>query len=128
MALPVAIVTGTARTCGIGRACARAFVREGYRVLGVDKSGLEQRDGLEEGADFISSYHHLVVDLSSPSEVTFIPAAVQQHFGQGPVQVLVNNAGKTGWLALHDMHQAIFQGDISAGTARRDRGPPPTAE
>lgn len=44
-ALRVAVVTGTARPHGIGRACARAFVRAGYRVLGVDKLRLQDEPG-----------------------------------------------------------------------------------
>lgn len=45
-ALRVAVITGTARPHGIGRACARAFVRAGYRVLGVDKLRLQDEPGV----------------------------------------------------------------------------------
>ena len=37
----VAVVTGTARPHGIGRAVARRFIRQGYNVLGVDKLRLQ---------------------------------------------------------------------------------------
>ena len=42
--LRTAVVTGTARPHGIGRATARAFVKAGYQVLGVDKLKLQDAD------------------------------------------------------------------------------------
>ena len=39
--LPSLCLLGTARPHGIGRACARAFVRAGYRVLGIDRLRLQ---------------------------------------------------------------------------------------
>jgi NAD(P)-dependent dehydrogenase (short-subunit alcohol dehydrogenase family) len=39
-----AVVTGTARPTGIGRACARAFIKAGYNVLGVDKVRLQDAE------------------------------------------------------------------------------------
>lgn len=64
----LAVITGTARAAGIGNACAKAFVKAGWSVLGVDKSRLERQEADEE---FEKRYHHLVVDISSPTEVRF---------------------------------------------------------
>ncbi|KAL4436841.1 hypothetical protein ABPG75_003980 [Micractinium tetrahymenae] len=88
-ALRVAVVTGTARPHGIGRACARAFVRAGYRVVGVDKLRLQDEPDAALGG---SEYAHVVLDIAAPAEVGFVPRAVQQHFGSQDIHVLINCA------------------------------------
>lgn len=97
-ALRVAVVTGTARPHGIGRACARAFVRAGYRVLGVDKLRLQDEPDAALGG---SEYAHVVLDISAPAEVAFVPRAVQQHFGAQDIHVLINCA------AIADPHMPL---------------------
>lgn len=88
----IAVVTGTARKAGIGRAVARAFVKQSYKVLGVDRlrpEALEDEDGA-----FHDAYRHLVVDISQQSEINFLSQEVQKQFGaEARVDVLVNNAG-----------------------------------
>lgn len=90
MAAKTAVVTGTARPHGIGRACARAFVRAGYRVLGIDR--LRLQDGEPDEA-LGQHYAHLVLDIGSSAEVGFVPREVSKHFGAPEIHVLVNNAG-----------------------------------
>ncbi|KAL4432571.1 hypothetical protein ABPG77_000508 [Micractinium sp. CCAP 211/92] len=97
-AVRIAVITGTARPHGIGRACARAFVRAGYRVLGVDKLRLQDEPDAALGG---SEYAHVVLDIAAPAEVSFVPRAVQQHFGAQHVHVLVNCA------AIADPHMPL---------------------
>ncbi|PRW57640.1 oxidoreductase isoform A [Chlorella sorokiniana] len=87
MAAKTAVVTGTARPHGIGRACARAFVRAGYRVLGIDRLRLQDDEALGQ------QYAHVVLDIGSSAEVGFVPREVTKHFGAPEIHVLVNNAG-----------------------------------
>ncbi|GAB4821152.1 hypothetical protein N2152v2_008198 [Parachlorella kessleri] len=88
----LAVITGTARVHGIGRSCARAFVRAGFSVLGVDVSKADEAD---EDHGFQERYRHVVVDISNPAEVAFLPKALHKHFGDHHILVdcLVNNAG-----------------------------------
>lgn len=88
--LRTAVVTGTARPSGIGRACARAFVKAGYQVLGVDKLRLQDA----EPDELLGvGYAHVVLDIAAPQEVGFVPNACQKHFGSQAIHALVNNAG-----------------------------------
>ncbi|EFN55527.1 hypothetical protein CHLNCDRAFT_133961 [Chlorella variabilis] len=82
-----AVVTGTARPTGIGRACARAFLRAGYRVLGVDKLKLQDTDPDEALGPH---YAHVVIDVAAPAEVGFVPTACRQQFGSADVHALIN--------------------------------------
>lgn len=87
----VAIVTGAAG--GIGQAMVRAMVRQGMRVLAVDKLDAT----LHELATAIQTAHGsgwvcaLTEDLCSPGASERIVAAAQREFGA--LDVLVNNAG-----------------------------------
>lgn len=93
MSQKLAVVTGTARAHGIGRAIARSFVRAGYTVLGVDRANLQHTEPPDEGEGFGERYHHLVVDISSPEEVGFVPAELRKIHEEPRLAVLVNNAG-----------------------------------
>ncbi|PSC74545.1 oxidoreductase isoform B [Micractinium conductrix] len=88
--LKTAVVTGTASPAGIGRACARAFVRAGYQVLGVDKMRLQDSEPDEA---LVARYKHTMLDISRPEEAGFVPAACEKNFGSQTVHVLINNAG-----------------------------------
>src|SRR5262249_43945294 len=84
----VAIITGAGR--GIGKACALAFLHDGYRV------GLagRQRDPLERtAAESGAGDRALVVptDVADPGSVDALFAAVHAAFGR--LDVLFNNAG-----------------------------------
>jgi short-subunit dehydrogenase len=83
-----ALVTGP--TAGIGRAFADKLAREGYDLVLVSRD--EGR--LKEVATEISRLHGvacevLAADLTDPAEL----AVVERRFAEGPIEVLVNNAG-----------------------------------
>lgn len=86
-----AVITGTARPSGIGRACARAFVRAGYNVLGVDK--MRMQDSETDAALAEGRYFHTVIDVAAAVEVSFVPNSCKQHFGSPTIHCLINNAG-----------------------------------
>lgn len=86
--MATALVTGP--TAGIGRAFADKLAREGYDLVLVARD--EER--LKEVATEISRLHGvacevLAADLTDPAEL----AVVEQRFADGPIEVLVNNAG-----------------------------------
>jgi short-subunit dehydrogenase len=83
-----ALVTGP--TAGIGRAFADKLAREGYDLVLVARD--EGR--LKEVATEISKLHGvacevLAADLTDPAQL----AVVERRFADGPIEVLVNNAG-----------------------------------
>lgn len=80
-----AIITGAGS--GMGRASARAFVREGARVLGVDISGREKETAEELGDAFVP-FH---ADVSQEAEVEAMFAAALDAFGK--VDAVLNVAG-----------------------------------
>lgn len=89
MDTPTVLITGSG--IGIGAATARAFAREGYRVIVTDI--LE-----DEGRSVVSSiesdggeaeYHHL--DVTSTDEADAVVSAVQDRYG--PLDTVVANAG-----------------------------------
>ncbi len=86
--MATALVTGP--TAGIGRAFADKLAREGYDLVLVSRD--EGR--LKEVATEISRLHGvacevLAADLTDPAEL----ALVERRFADGPIEVLVNNAG-----------------------------------
>jgi NAD(P)-dependent dehydrogenase (short-subunit alcohol dehydrogenase family) len=86
---PCAVVTGAAT--GIGRATARALVRDGYSVALVGRRAgpLEEvaAELRESGGDAITAQ----ADVTSPEQAAAAIGATVEHFGG--VDVLVNNAG-----------------------------------
>ena len=80
-----AVITGAGS--GMGRASARAFVREGARVLGVDLSGREQETAKELGDAFVP-FH---ADVSQEADVEAMFAAALDAFGK--VDAVLNVAG-----------------------------------
>jgi NAD(P)-dependent dehydrogenase (short-subunit alcohol dehydrogenase family) len=80
-----AVITGAGS--GMGRASARAFVREGARVLGVDVSGREQETAAELGDAFVP-FH---ADVSQEAQVEAMFAAALDAFGK--VDAVLNVAG-----------------------------------
>ena len=97
----VAIVTGSAS--GIGRAMAKAFIREGAKVVIADNSGHQDRVASELGP-YASPFP---VDVRKSADVAAMVAHAVTTFGG--LDILCNNAGLDGPLApLADYEESDF--------------------
>lgn len=100
----IAVVTGSAR--GIGAAIARAFVDEGARVLITDICDAE---GQALAGQLGSAARYRRLDVRDEADWS---AAMQELLErEGRLDVLVNNAGITGFeaaVAVHDPEQAAL--------------------
>jgi 3-oxoacyl-[acyl-carrier protein] reductase len=82
------VVTGAAH--GIGRAMAAGFVREGARVTGIDVDGA----ALDEAVAGFEGAGEAVGVAADVRDETAVASAMERACrAQGPVDVLVNNAG-----------------------------------
>lgn len=81
----VAVITGAGR--GIGKACAKTFVREGAQVLAIDITGA-QNDTAAEIGPAAAGFH---ADVGDEQQVQAAFAAALDRFGR--VDVVVNVAG-----------------------------------
>ena len=84
----VAVITGAGR--GIGKACAKLFVREGAQVFAVDFSGAEKDTAAEIGSAVVP-FH---ADVSKEDEVEMAFEAALETFGK--VDAVLNVAGTLG--------------------------------
>ena len=87
-AVPVAVVTGSAR--GIGLAVAQWFLAHGHRVALIDIDGdtLARTEAALAEPERVFAVH---ADVSQPDQVTGAMAAIDHRFGR--IDALVNNAG-----------------------------------
>lgn len=101
---PVALVTGA--TSGIGRASADVLARSGHRVYICARTAQDvteavadlRRDGLEAAGT--------ACDVRSPEQVErFVRSAVEAY---GPIDVLVNNAGRSGGGVTADLTDELW--------------------
>ena len=81
----VALVTGAAR--GIGLATTQRFLREGWKVVMVDRDG----DELTKVAQGLNTAMPIIADVSEPDQVDGYIGETEKHFGR--LDALVNNAG-----------------------------------
>ncbi|MYR46951.1 3-oxoacyl-ACP reductase FabG [Streptomyces sp. SID5910] len=100
----VALVTGA--TSGIGLAVARLLAGQGHRVFlgarNADNVHATVKELREEGLDVDGA----VLDVRSPDDVReFVRAAVDRY---GPVDVLVNNAGRSGGGVTADLADELW--------------------
>lgn len=104
----VAVVTGGAQ--GIGLEIARAFIREGARVVIGDINeavGTQAVDDLG-GADVA---HFVTCDVRESAQVEGMLDAAEQFFG--PVDIMVNNAGMTRDATMRNMSERDFDDVIA---------------
>jgi NAD(P)-dependent dehydrogenase (short-subunit alcohol dehydrogenase family) len=106
MSKPVVLVTGA--LTGIGRATAKAFAREGYRVV---VSGRRDNDGQALAAELRelgSEAEFLRADVRFESDVRNLVDRAVERFGR--LDAAVNNAGTEGELApIVDQSQANYE-------------------
>jgi NAD(P)-dependent dehydrogenase (short-subunit alcohol dehydrogenase family) len=96
-ARPVALVTGASR--GIGYEVAALLAARGHRVFGTSRSP----ETLTE-AERLPGVEYLALDLASDESMRACAAAA------GPVDVLVNNAGRSQLAALEDITPDALEG------------------
>lgn len=91
---PTAIVTGAGS--GIGRAIARALLRDGFRVTLAGRRLAQLRESVDRAGSQGAGSHALVceTDVTDPAQVERLFAAHASRFGR--LDVLVNNAGAFG--------------------------------
>ena len=93
----VALITGA--TSGFGRAIARRFVRDGYRVLATGRREERLRELAAELGDALLTYR---LDVTDAQAVAALPGSLPD--GWRELDILVNNAGLA--LGLEPAHQA----------------------
>ncbi|KPM51354.1 short-chain dehydrogenase [Frankia sp. CcI49] len=95
----VAVVTGGAS--GIGRSCALRLARDGARVAVLDLNEGDAKQVVAEIEAEGGTAHALAVDVADRASVDQALAQTREHLG--PVTILVNSAGKTGYHRFIDM-------------------------
>lgn len=98
----VAIVTGGAR--GMGAAFARTLLAEGARVVITDILDAEGRATAQQLGGNAKFFRH---DVTKEAEWQQIVAATEAAFG--PVSVLVNNAGVSGFVTVETLDEAEYR-------------------
>ncbi|MGM0739787.1 MAG: SDR family oxidoreductase, partial [Bacteroidota bacterium] len=84
----IAIITGT--TSGIGEATARAFLEDGFGVLGNGRNEKKIRE-LEQ--EFGNAFRGVVGDAAEEQVIDSLFPAAEEHFGR-PADIVVANAGR----------------------------------
>lgn len=83
---PLVVITGA--SAGIGAAVARRFAKEGYRLV-LTARRMDRLIALQEELNTESSAHQL--DVRSSDDVAAVFQQIEKE--QGPIEILVNNAG-----------------------------------
>jgi 3-oxoacyl-[acyl-carrier protein] reductase len=105
----VAIVTGGAR--GIGRGCAHALARAGYRVALVDLLVPEMEETAAEIAGFGPPAICLEADVADFTRAEHVAAEVKERLGR--IDFLLNNAGRSMPQGILEITEAEFDQTIA---------------
>ena len=91
------IITGASK--GIGRATAKKFAKEGFRVVINYNNSKEEAYALEQELSEITEVISVKADISKKDEAEFLVSEIVKRFGR--IDVLINNAGIS-------MHSTLF--------------------
>lgn len=121
MSAPGVLVTGAGG--GIGRACAEAFARRGWRVT----AGVRDVRAAEEAFAGVPGLAVVPLDVTDPGQVEAGVAAAEGHAG-GPLACLVNNAGYGVLGAVEEVDldavRAMFETNLLGAAAVTQRALP----
>ncbi|MFJ1930954.1 SDR family NAD(P)-dependent oxidoreductase [Streptomyces sp. NPDC088131] len=101
---PVALITGA--TSGIGLAVARQLGRSGHRVFLCARTGPDVKQTVEDLRDEGLEADGLAADVRSRESVAELVSAVVATYGR--VDVLVNNAGRSGGGVTADIADELW--------------------
>jgi NAD(P)-dependent dehydrogenase (short-subunit alcohol dehydrogenase family) len=104
----VVAITGAAG--GVGRSLCRYFIDEGAKVAAIDKKA-SVRSLASDLTASTEAFSSAVADISEPAQVERAFASLSGALG--PVDVLVNNAGGSGYRTLARTDPAGWQHDIN---------------
>ncbi len=104
-----ALVTGA--TSGIGEAIARAFAREGARVVVAGRDEQRGRSVVEEIKAAGGSAYFVAADLATKSAVDHLASEAYKILGQ--IDILVNNAGIFPFAPTAETDEATFDQTIA---------------
>lgn len=97
-----AVVTGSAS--GIGQATRTSLLKDGYQVLGIDRS---------ETACSDESYQHVVLDITDSAALEHV---ISDRFTPGDVNLLVNCAGQREICHTRELTHAKFRDILEINT------------
>lgn len=101
----IALITGAGR--GIGEAIALGFAREGADIIINEVEGATYAEGVAEKIRAIGRNAEVIyADISKVNEIRSMFAQIRKKFGK--LNILVNNAGITGWSDFFETDEAIF--------------------
>ncbi|BBN11080.1 hypothetical protein MPTK1_5g08870 [Marchantia polymorpha subsp. ruderalis] len=113
-----AIITGVARSTGIGRILVHHFLKNGYKVVGADVKELELKvtEGRFEEDPIVKHsadrFYFVRADISDPLQAKRIVDEAIEKFG-GAIHVLINNAGITNPMLAEENRIKAFADTIA---------------
>eukprot|EP00252_Welwitschia_mirabilis_P001279 TRINITY_DN11171_c0_g1_i1.p1 TRINITY_DN11171_c0_g1~~TRINITY_DN11171_c0_g1_i1.p1 ORF type:complete len:338 (-),score=51.96 TRINITY_DN11171_c0_g1_i1:27-1040(-) len=103
-----AIITGVSRPHGIGRCLVYNFLKQGYKVVGIDINELEHQaskvnSNLQTTHNMLTSdrFHFVQADISDPDKAKLAVMEAVEWFG-GCMHLLINNAARTTTVLSND--------------------------